>query len=279
MHWAWYRDEVIEVIADEEPLIMALWPVMVAQGHEQSDEDRNPQGVLSTTIKKLSASSRVPRETVEALLEKLVEGEMIEVSTGRLGIIKIRCVNYRNWNHPRKSPARRQAEKRHADQFAGDLAPSVTEQSQEVSGVSQAVTDESLHYTTLPNTTLLTGKPAPELSRSVDLLFDAFPMVNRNALLMQLVEHSSMDSSPDPRFYLEAAIEIVGNKGSVRNSGGLFNLVVRKAQTKERNLGIDEAQAQKQAARFSPAEDKPVEIPSEVAARLSAWRASEEVAS
>lgn len=148
VHWAWYRDEVIEAIADQEPLVIALWPVLVAQAQEKSCVDRNPDGLISTTIKKLAASSRVPASKVEAILALLTEGETIEVAKGKLGTMQIRLINYGEWNRPRGSSARRQQESRLKKDLQGKSAPIVTTGSQNVTASSQDVTGKSQNVTT-----------------------------------------------------------------------------------------------------------------------------------
>lgn len=160
LHWAWYRDEVIEVIADAEPLVIALWPVLVAQAQEKSCKERNPLGVVSTTLKKLAASSRVPASKVEAILALLEEGEMLTISTGKLGTMQICLLNYAEWNRPRGSDSRRQQEARHKKRLQGKNAPlsqNVTARSQDVTALSQNVTTR--HNTTQPNTSSSNDEP------------------------------------------------------------------------------------------------------------------------
>ena len=135
---------------------------------------------------------------------------------------------------------------------------------------SGSLTSTSTSISTSTASKLASSEPAPELVRTVELLSDAFPSVQSGPLLLQLSEHAAMSSSPEPRFYLEAAIEIVGKKGSVRFSSGMFNLVVRKAQTKERNLGIDEAQARKAGVSAVPVAHVVSELPPEIVAELEA---------
>ena len=122
LHERWYEDEVLTVIADEHPIVLALWPVLVARCYASSHHEDNPNGTIRTSAKQLAGIVRSASEDVSAALRQLVDGEFIEASEGRLGTAEIRLARFGKYQQPKGSAASRQQAMR-----AGVSSDNVTE--------------------------------------------------------------------------------------------------------------------------------------------------------
>lgn len=108
LHWDWHEDAVVEAIADVEPSVLALWPVLVAMATKASDAKSNPSGVVKITMPKLAAKLRRPVDEIERVLALMVEGELIEVEDGSLGLKRVSITQFGKWQVARRSKAAEQ---------------------------------------------------------------------------------------------------------------------------------------------------------------------------
>jgi hypothetical protein len=126
LHERWYEDEVLSVIADEHPIVMALWPVLVARCYAASHVDDNPLGTIRTSVKQLAGFVRSTPDEVSMALQKLVEGEFLEAREGLLGTCELQLAAFTKHQQPKGSPAQRTQQWR-----AGKYRHNVTEASHE----------------------------------------------------------------------------------------------------------------------------------------------------
>lgn len=112
LHWDWPDDAVIDAIADVEPIVFAVWPVLVAWSKRASDAEDNPLGILSLTWPKLAAKLRRSVDEVARCMGLLVEGELIEIEDGRLGMKHVRLMRFDEWQVARRSKAEQQQKRR-----------------------------------------------------------------------------------------------------------------------------------------------------------------------
>jgi hypothetical protein len=168
----WYEDEVIDVIADEEPAVMWLWPVLVAMSKRKSHIVENPRGDVRVSLKRLASMGRVDVGDVENALRLMEEGELVTVEAMRVtGVVSVSLRAFDAWQHPNSSPADRKRKERlqgnHADMSHtghGDVTNGHV--------LSQNVTTQ--HNTTQHNTTqeLLSEKQASRDDSGIKKVFD-----------------------------------------------------------------------------------------------------------
>lgn len=97
----WYLDPEIEGAADAEPVALWLWPVLIGMAKSAGDEDANPEGVITTTAKKLRGILRLTLKRADArvinALDVLVVAERLTYTASPLGILRITLGAYRKW--------------------------------------------------------------------------------------------------------------------------------------------------------------------------------------
>lgn len=144
----WFEDEIICLIAETHPVVMALWPILCGMAKDASEEGENPEGEIGTTTKKLHSAllGYGDVEQVSGCLDLLVEGELIEVEKRPLGSLRIKLLKFSKWNGPRGGTRDRKRSSR--GPFAGKKGSNVTLLSQEVTELSQSVTHTTPHHTT-----------------------------------------------------------------------------------------------------------------------------------
>lgn len=128
----WYRDPVLVACAAEEPASLWAWPVLVGMAMEQSHAVDNPDGVIDTSIPQLQQVLRLDAPQIARALQVLTDGEMVTVSGGKGGTLRVALTAFQKWNAPRYSNAKRVAESRFRKSvgkppaetpFAGVLSP------------------------------------------------------------------------------------------------------------------------------------------------------------
>lgn len=169
----WYDDEVLQAIAETDPMILALWPILIAKSKADSDTDANPTGIVSTSAKQLSTKLNVEVPSVEKLLALLAEGEMIETSRGRLGTLKVTLNKFNKWQHATGSAADRKAAER--DRAEELLQGKSAVASQLVARLSQNVTrrEENREEENRIDSSPLTPRITPQVSRIPEVADEA----------------------------------------------------------------------------------------------------------
>lgn len=136
LHFDWYRDEVLEAIADEEPAALWIWPVLIAIAKEESHATTNPTGAFERSAAGIAKASHVPLAQVQHALELLVEGEFLTTSPGsKPRVLRIELEGFAKWQTPRKGKAEQEQKRRDASRenveprggSVGGALPSVTE--------------------------------------------------------------------------------------------------------------------------------------------------------
>lgn len=143
LHWDWHEDEVIEAIADDprcKGVVMALWPVLIADTKKASDVEMNPTGVLGTTWSKLAAKVRRDVKEVARCMDLLVEGELATVTPGRVGVQLVELVNWSKWQAARRSKAEQQQVRRDRELEAASRE-NVSERGDDVGSQSDPFTE------------------------------------------------------------------------------------------------------------------------------------------
>lgn len=128
LHWKWHRDKVLRAVNRQAPGALTLWPVMIAMSKEQSNATSNPRGVIETSIDDLAEEAMLDVKQVESILTLLYDhAEMVELSTGRMGVVHITLMRFGDWQVPRGSKAEHQ-------QVIRDRAPTSREKASERGG-------------------------------------------------------------------------------------------------------------------------------------------------
>lgn len=117
-HWArlhihWYSDPMMRVIADTNPSVLGLWPVLIAMAKAASDEAKNPQGAITITRRDLANYAFMQPRELATVLQHLVDADMVEIGDGPLGCMRLTLTGFGHWQTPRGSKAER-------DERAGD---------------------------------------------------------------------------------------------------------------------------------------------------------------
>lgn len=107
LHRDWYDDPILCQAADEEPVALHIWPVLIAKAKSASHHVDNPTGKISTSLRQLAAILRVDPAKIMAALDVLVEAEMITVETGRAKVIDITLCTFCKWQVASGSSAER----------------------------------------------------------------------------------------------------------------------------------------------------------------------------
>lgn len=135
LHFDWYRDPVLDAIADDEPAVMSIWPVLIGMTKEASHAVTNPLGVIELGIGAVARAARVDTRVAGRALVLLEEGEMIELEEGaKRGTRRIALTNFSKWQTPRKGKAEQEQVRRDASRgkvesrgdSVGGALPSVT---------------------------------------------------------------------------------------------------------------------------------------------------------
>lgn len=115
LHFDWYRDDVLETIADEEPAALWIWPVLIGMAKEKSHATTNPLGVFEKSAAGIGKAAHVPADQVQRALDLLVEGEFIRTSPAdKPRVLRIELVAFDRWQTPRKGAAEREQKRRDA---------------------------------------------------------------------------------------------------------------------------------------------------------------------
>lgn len=122
LHFDWYRDPVLDAIADDEPAVMAIWPVLIGMTKEASHATTNPLGVIELGVGAIARAARVDTKVAGRALVLLEEGEMIDVEEGaKRGTRRIALTNFSKWQTPRKGKAEQEQARRDASR--GNVEP------------------------------------------------------------------------------------------------------------------------------------------------------------
>jgi hypothetical protein len=123
--FGWYREDVREECAHREPATLWIWPILRCMGKEQSHEVDNPHGWAEVSVRKLAQAAHLPGGIAQAelALEVLAEAKLIEIEQGRMGMVRVRDVDFNTLQVARGSNAERQ--QHHRDRNTEIAAPSV----------------------------------------------------------------------------------------------------------------------------------------------------------
>lgn len=125
LHFDWYRDTVLEVLADEEPATMVVWPILIAMAKEASHATDNPTGIIEVGVGVVARAARVETAAAARAIDLLAEGEMVIVRAGdRRGLSVIELVNFGAWQTPRSGGAAREQRRRDANPVSREKAVS-----------------------------------------------------------------------------------------------------------------------------------------------------------
>jgi hypothetical protein len=116
--FTWYRTPLMAACAAQEPACRWIWPVLRCMGKEQSDVDTNPHGWADVVLADVAVQASVPggADQVRRALDVLLEAELIEVEDGRLGLTRVRLIEFDAVQCPRGSSAEDQQRKRDREQ-------------------------------------------------------------------------------------------------------------------------------------------------------------------
>lgn len=132
VHYKWYRDEVLDVITDEQPDAAFLFIILLSLAKEESHYETNPQGLIRRTILQISRVLKKDEQTIKECLQLLADGELIVITdAGKMGIKSIEVVNFTKWNAPRGSQRERNQKHYEKQTFAGEKPPIKTPLRQE----------------------------------------------------------------------------------------------------------------------------------------------------
>lgn len=139
LHYAWFTDPVLVACAAQVPTAMHVWPVLLGMAKASSHVADNPLGVVSTSAGQLSLIIHASPATIDAAVQILAEGELIEVAKGRLGTFQITLAGFEKWQTPRGSSAdtsqtHRDKQKHTSREKAAPRDASVTERDGEGEG-------------------------------------------------------------------------------------------------------------------------------------------------
>lgn len=113
LHFDWYRDEVLEAIAEDEPAALWIWPVLIGMAKEESHARTNPTGVFERSASGIGKAAHVPADQVERALQLLVEGEFLTTSPAdKPRVLRIELANFAKWQTPRSGGAEREQRRR-----------------------------------------------------------------------------------------------------------------------------------------------------------------------
>jgi hypothetical protein len=127
----YYEDAVVDVIADEHPLVLALLPMLVAKCTAASHVERNPGGVLEVSVGSLARALRTTPEGVRGCLAAMEEGEILTVREERKITLVTLC-RFDKWQQPVRSRAFRKRQQR-GDTTSRGFTPHGTAQGPDVS--------------------------------------------------------------------------------------------------------------------------------------------------
>ena len=111
LHLDWYQDPVLCTIAEQQPAVMQLWPILICMAKSSSHYQRNPNGEIKTTLRTLSTNAFLDVNVIEQCLELLVEGEMLTVDKSPYGLT-ILTAGFSKWQTPCGGTAERSANHR-----------------------------------------------------------------------------------------------------------------------------------------------------------------------
>ena len=113
----YYDDPIIDTIADEHPEVLALWPILILRCVEVSHVQKNPRGLLETTVGKFARILRVKQATVAGILDLLEAQERIRVERDGPALV-IEVLRFDKYQSPRGSSALKMKWKRRRDLLA-----------------------------------------------------------------------------------------------------------------------------------------------------------------
>lgn len=154
LHFAWYRDPVLEAIADEDPAAVWAWPLLVSMAKEASHATTNPTGEVECAPGRVARALHLDADRVRAVLDLLAEGELVtllEPSSPRL--VRFRLTSFDRWQTPRSGSAEREQARRDRGTASREKA---SERDAGVSGSLRSVGRE-------------TGNGIPETGENKDL--------------------------------------------------------------------------------------------------------------
>ena len=112
LHQRWYADPVVRIIAQRNPTIVALWPVLVAMAKESSHHRDNPNGVIKITMHDLSGFVFAEPDAIRCTLDDMVDGELVSYTENKLGVMKLQLCRFADWQHATGGAADRKAASR-----------------------------------------------------------------------------------------------------------------------------------------------------------------------
>ena len=107
----WYKDPVLCTMAEQQPAVLQLWPVLIGMAKASSHYQHNPEGKIEATPRTIANESFLSVDVVEQCLELLAEGEMLSMDKSPYGL-SIVLQSFTRWQTPNGSNAERLANRR-----------------------------------------------------------------------------------------------------------------------------------------------------------------------